>query len=402
MAESARVGTVDATVPSEPAGRSGLVPAIPPPFVGPARRWLALGVVAVLLLGGAVSVVRHLVADTRGSGAKAADWQEPLITDRPTLRGLAPSNIRIGTAVDNRMLAENEQYRATVVSDFTAITPENAMKWSVLAPAPDRYEWGTADRLVKFAVANGQAVYGHTLLWHSSIPSWVDESWSPAQLREVLRKHVTTVVSRYRGKVWAWDVVNEVLAENGALRDTLWLRKLGPGYIAEVFRWAHQADPDARLFINDYGTEGRTAKSDGLWRLVSRLRAQGVPVQGVGFQAHLRSDQDPADIAGTLRRFAALGVAVAVTELDVRLKLPVTPEKLTEQALLYQHVLAVCLAVATCESFTVWGFTDASSWIGQQYPGYGAACLFDADMRPKQAHGALVATLRQPRGELPR
>ncbi|MEU5720703.1 endo-1,4-beta-xylanase [Micromonospora sp. NPDC047738] len=324
----------------------------------------------------------------------APAWRAPSASE-PTLRGLALPNVRMGTAVDDRLLAEDERYRTTLASQFNAITPENAMKWSVLEPARDHYDWGAADRLVEFAEANGQAVYGHTLVWYGSLPSWIDESWSPSQVRAVLRKHVTTVASRYRGRVWAWDVVNEVLAEDGSLRDTIWLRKLGPGYIADAFRWAREADPDARLFINEYGTEGRTKKSDALWRLVRDLRAQGVPIQGVGFQSHLRADQPPTDILGNLRRFAALGVVVAVTELDVRLKLPATPEKLVSQASLYQRVLAACLAVPTCESFTVWGFTDAGSWIPHRYQGYGAACVFDMGMRPKPAHGALVAELRE-------
>ncbi|MGC1211393.1 MAG: endo-1,4-beta-xylanase [Micromonospora sp.] len=331
----------------------------------------------------------------------AATWQAPPAPERPTLRGLAPPNVRIGTAVDGRLLAEDERYRATLASDFTSVTPENAMKWSVLEPAPGRYDWSGADRLVEFAQANGQVVYGHTLVWYGGVPSWVQESWSPSQVRAVLREHVTTVASRYRGRVWAWDVVNEALAEDGSLRDTIWLRKLGPGYIADAFRWAREADPDARLFINEYGAEGRSRKADALWRLVRNLRAQGVPIQGVGFQSHLRLDQAPADITGNLRRFAGLGVVLAVTELDVGLKLPVTPEKLASQALLYQRVLAACLAVPTCESFTVWGFTDAGSWIPQRYPGYGDACLFDEDMRPKQAHGALVAELREHRSAPP-
>ncbi|WP_175440128.1 endo-1,4-beta-xylanase [Micromonospora nigra] len=305
-----------------------------------------------------------------------------------------PSNVRIGSAVDGGLLASDERYRARLAADFNAVTAENAMKWANLEPGPGRHDWTASDQLVDFAQANGQAVYGHTLVWHSSVPSWVVEGWPRERLRAVLRQHVTTTVSRYRGKVWAWDVVNEVLAENGTLRDSLWLRRLGPGYIADAFRWAHEADPDARLFINDYGAEGRGRKADGLHRLVRNLRAGGVPVHGVGFQGHLRADAPPKDPTGNLRRFAALGVSVAITELDVRIQLPTNTEKLLNQALLYQHMLRACLTVATCESFTVWGFTDASSWISSHYPGYGAACLYDEQFRPKPARDALLHELR--------
>ncbi|MGW9193190.1 endo-1,4-beta-xylanase [Micromonospora chersina] len=402
MAEDVRGGTVCASGPAAPGPAPHRLQALlPPPLRRPAdrRRWIAVAAVLLLLVVVAASCV-----DARGGGGgrpSTAAWQTPAGPDRPTLRGAAPPNVRIGTAVDSRLLDTDPRYRATLAADFNAVTPEYVMKWAALEPAPDRYDWDAADRLVAFAEANGQAVYGHALVWHNSVPAWVSESWSPAQLRELLRKHITTVVSRYRGKVWAWDVVNEALAENGTLRQSFWLRKLGPGYLADAFRWAHEADPDARLFINDYGTEGRTKKADALWRLVRQLRSQGVPVQGVGFQSHLRGDQDPTDIAGNLRRFAALGVSVAVTELDVRLKLPATPEKLVGQALLYQHVLEACLAVPTCESFTLWGFTDASSWVTYHYPGYGAACVFDGDLKPKPAHASLVAELREPRSAPP-
>ncbi|MBB4957793.1 endo-1,4-beta-xylanase [Micromonospora polyrhachis] len=321
----------------------------------------------------------------------------PLAPDWPALRGLMPSNVRIGTAVNGQALATNARYRAVLTSDFNAVTAENAMKWGQLQPTRDTYVWRASDDLVAFAQENGLAMYGHTLVWHHSVPPWVSESWSAEELRELLKQYITTVVSRYRGKIWAWDVVNEVLDEDGSLRDTIWLRKLGPDYIADAFRWAHAADPDARLFINDYGAEGRTGKADGLLRLIRKLRATGVPIHGVGFQGHLQWDKQPVDVAGNLQRFADLGIPVAITELDVRIQLPMTPEKLARQAMLYEHMLAACLAVSTCESFTLWGFTDASSWIPHNYPGYGAACLFDTDIRPKLAHSALVRALREGR-----
>ncbi|MFG1775885.1 endo-1,4-beta-xylanase [Micromonospora sp. NPDC049048] len=313
----------------------------------------------------------------------------------PALRDLMPANIRIGAAVDGRLYASDDRYRSTLVTDFNAVTAENAMKWANLQPEPGRYDWTASDQVVALAQSHGQAVYGHTLVWHSSVPSWLSESWSREQLRSALRHHVRTTVARYRGRVWAWDVVNEVLAEDGKLRDSIWLRKLGPTYIADAFRWAHEADPDARLFVNDYGVEGRSRKADGLFKLVRELRAQGVPVHGVGFQAHLRSNTAPIDATSNLRRFAALGVSVAITELDVRIQLPVSTKKLLDQALLYQHMLKACLAVSTCESFTVWGFTDASSWIASHYPGYGAACIYDSDMKPKPARDALLHELRR-------
>ncbi len=217
----------------------------------------------------------------------------------------------------------------------------------------------------------------------------------------MLKDHVTRMVSRYRGKVWAWDVVNEALAEDGSLRDTIWLRKLGPNYIADAFHWARAADPEAMLFINEYGAEWDNRKSAALLGLVKKLREDGVPVQGVGFQAHLPYDRSAAGMAENLARFADSGFAVAVTELDVRVDLPATAEKLQQQARLYLDVVNACLSVSACVSVTVWGFTDAKSWIPSYHKGFGAACLFDEAYGPKPAYRELMAALLVRRASLP-
>ncbi|TYC24348.1 endo-1,4-beta-xylanase [Micromonospora sp. MP36] len=358
-------------------------------------------VVSAVLLAALVVVTAS--GHERSAGPSAASSPTPSAAptpERDNLRDLMPPGVRIGTAIDGRALNLDPAYRDVLASEFDTVTAENAMKWRNLEPSEGVYTWVGADQLVDLAQRNRQSVYGHTLVWHTDVPQWVSPDWSPERLRAVLRAHITAVVSRYRDRVWAWDVVNEVLAEDGTLRDTLWLRKLGPGYIADAFRWAHAADPGARLFINDYGVEGRTRKADALLKLVRDLRAQGVPVDGVGFQSHLEWNRPPKDFAGNLQRFAALGVSVAVTELDVRIKLPASPEKLHQQATVYRDVLAACLSVSACVSLTVWGFTDARSWIPGYHRGYGAACLLDAQFRPKPAHQAMIELLgtRRPRG----
>ncbi|MFI6328424.1 endo-1,4-beta-xylanase [Micromonospora chersina] len=363
---------------------------------------VTLAVSAVLLAVLVVVVAANGHGRSRGPSAAGSPTPSPpaATPERDRLRDLMPSGVRIGTAIDGRALSLDSTYRDVLAAEFDTVTAENAMKWRNLEPSEGVNTWVGADQLVDFAQRNRQSVYGHTLVWHNDVPQWVSPDWSPERLRAVLRAHVTAVVSRYRDRVWAWDVVNEALDEDGSLRDTLWLRKLGPGYIADAFRWAHAADPGARLFINDYGTEMRTRKSDALLKLVRDLRAQGVPVDGVGFQAHLESDRPPAGLAANLRRFAALGVSVAITELDVRVKLPAGPEKLRQQAAVYRDVLAACLSLPACVSLTVWGFTDARSWIPNYHRGYGAACLLDERYRPKPAHAAMIELLgtRHPRG----
>ncbi len=370
------------------------VPAVtrPRPLTAAGLLVAAALVVATVLLAGMAAVGTGRAGDPGGAGAaRSAPAYTPSAAG--TLRGLAPAGTLIGTAVDPRGLNLDPAYPGVLAAEFNAVTAENAMKWRNLEPSPGVYAWAGGDQIVDLARRNGQAVYGHTLVWHNDVPDWVSPDWPAQRLREVLRRHVTAVVAHYRGRVWAWDVVNEVLAEDGSLRDTLWLRKLGPGYVADAFRWARQADPDARLFVNEYGTEGRTAKADALLDLVRRLRADGVPVDGVGFQGHLDAERPPEDVRGNLRRFAALGVRVAVTELDVRVRLPATAEGLRRQAAVYREVLRACLDVAACASVTVWGFTDARSWIPGYHVGFGAACLFDADFRPKPAHAALLDEL---------
>jgi endo-1,4-beta-xylanase len=193
-----------------------------------------------------------------------------------SLRALASKvGLRIGTAVNTDALAANAQYRQITADQFSSVTPENVMKWQVVEPAQGTYDWSAADQLVSFADSNGQLVRGHTLVWQNQLPDWLTTgTFTPAQLRELLHKHITDEVSHFKGHIWQWDVVNEAFNDDGTTRDTLWLRAMGPGYIADAFRWAHQADPRALLFYNDYNIEGMGAKSDAVFALVKQLRAE--------------------------------------------------------------------------------------------------------------------------------
>jgi endo-1,4-beta-xylanase len=308
------------------------------------------------------------------------------------LRQLAkPTGVRIGTAVDTSALADDATYRTLVSQQFDSVTPENVMKWEVVQPERNRYNFTEADTLVAFARANKQKVRGHTLVWHSQLPSWLTEgTWTKKQLRSILHEHVRTEVGHFRGKIWAWDVVNEAFNEDGTLRDSLWLKTLGPNYIADAFRWAHQADPKAILFYNDYNTEGRNAKSDAVYALVQELRADGVPIQGYGVQGHLSTEYDlPNDMPGNLHRFGKLGLRTAVTEADVRITLPVSPAERLAQSAGYSYMLQSCLLERSCISFTVWGFTDKYSWVPTTFPGEGSANIYTETYEAKPAYEAL-------------
>ncbi|ANN17839.1 1,4-beta-xylanase [Amycolatopsis orientalis] len=298
----------------------------------------------------------------------------------------AITNRHVGSAVAANHLANEADYRSVLTREFDNVTPENEMKWGVVEAERGRYDWSGADAIVGYAQRTGKTVRGHTLVWHSQLPDWVDDL--PAgELRSVTRRHIATEMGRYRGKIRAWDVVNEMFNDDGTRRASVFQQKLGDGYVADAFRWARAADPSAKLYINDYNTEGLNAKSDALYNLVRTLKRQGVPIDGVGFQGHLAIQYGfPAGYQANLARFAALGVEVAITEADVRIPLPADPAKLDTQANYFKQLWDGCHAVRPCVEFTTWGFTDRHSWVPDTFPGEGAACLFDTNLRPKPAY----------------
>jgi endo-1,4-beta-xylanase len=309
------------------------------------------------------------------------------------LRDLAAAKGKvIGTAVTGSKLTGT--YGDLAGAQFGSLTPGNAMKWGTVEPTQGSFNWTEADQIVAFAQAHNQQVRGHTLVWHSQNPSWLTTgSWTSAQLSGLLQNHISTEVTRYKGKIAAWDVVNEPFNEDGTYRSTLWYNGLGSGYIASALTWAHAADPNAKLYINDYNVEGVNAKSTALYNLVKSLKEQGVPIDGVGLQAHLILGQVPATLQQNIQRFADLGVDVAITELDVRMALPSDATKLAQQAADYKSVVAACVAVTRCVNVTVWGFTDSDSWVPSTFPGYGAATPYDENYAPKPAYHAIAEAL---------
>ncbi len=318
-------------------------------------------------------------------------------TARPA-RASAAAPPQLGAAVNTVMLAgADARYARTLLQHFASVTPEYEMEMSQIEPAPGRFTFAAADRIVAFAGRHGLPVRGHTLVWDEMVPGWVtDRAWTRPELEAVLRRYITTVVSHYRGRVAEWDVVNEPLTADGRLRRSVWERVIGPGYIALAFRWAHAADPHAALFVNEYGAEWQDAKERALHRLVARLRGAGVPVGGVGLQAHLSLAAHPprAQLTAVLRSFAALGVRVEITELDVETAGPgPLARRLAEQASIYSTVASACRAVPACRRITTWGVTDAASWRGPAQ----RALPFAVDYRAKPAWRALAAAL-SPRG----
>jgi endo-1,4-beta-xylanase len=272
------------------------------------------------------------------------------------------------------------------------------MKWDPTERQPGTFDFGGADPIVAFAEAHAMRVKGHALLWHQALPDWVG-ALSPADLRAAIERHVRTVVGRYRGRIVAWDVVNEAVADDGSgLRSTVFLQKLGEEYLDLAFRAAREADPDALLVYNDYGGEGLGRKSDAIYDLVRRLRARGVPVGGVGLQMHVAALSRPpsGEIVSNMRRLAELGVAVNISEMDVRIRnVPGDSRaRLDVQRREYQDIVAVCVAEPRCHAVTFWGFTDRYSWIDAFF-GPDDPLLFDESYAAKPAFFGVQDALRR-------
>jgi endo-1,4-beta-xylanase len=208
-----------------------------------------------------------------------------------------------------------------------------------------------------------------------------------------MENHITTEAGHYRGQLYAWDVVNEPFNEDGSLRSDIFSRAMGSGYIADALRTAHNADPNARLYLNDFNIEGLNAKSNAMFNLVQSLKNQGVPISGVGLESHFIEGQNPAGIQANMQRFANLGLDVAVTELDDRIQLPTSTAKLSQQATDFSNTVKACLAVSRCVGVTQWGVGDADSWIPGAFGGFGAATMWDNNYQPKPAFTSVVHAL---------
>ena len=316
-----------------------------------------------------------------------------------TLRQLGDlRGLQVGTAIRASTLNASAPYGAIAAREFRSITPANEMKWASVERVRGRYDWSGADATIAFARAHGQVVRGHTLVWHRQLPSWLTESgFTGPQVLQLMTEHVVAEAGRYTGEIAAWDVVNEPFNEDGTFRTSIFEQASnGPDYIAAALHAARRADPAARLYLNDYNIEGINAKSTAMLNLATSLRQRGVPIDGVGIQAHVILGQVPSDFAENIGRFVAAGFEVCLTEIDVRIPLiagEATPAQLAEQAADYARIIEAALAARGCVGVTVWGFTDLDSWIPRAFPGQGAADLLDANLSPKPAYFAMHRAL---------
>lgn len=311
-----------------------------------------------------------------------------------TLRELADQRgLLIGAACSPDTIAQDECYRETLAREFNCLVAENCMKFMYLQPRRGEFDFSEPDALVAFAREHQQRMRGHTLVWHNQLPEWfLQGELTASEALDVLRTHIFTVLGHFRGDVFCWDVVNEALSDEGGWRESSpWYQLLGTQYLAQAFRWAHEADPTLQLFYNDYGMELPGAKSDGCYRLLRELLDQGAPVHGVGFQYHLGAEnrlEHDACLAN-LQRFRELGLAIHFTEVDMGIKNPITDAARQEQADEYANRTRIALD-AGVSALMFWGFTDRHSWIPSFTKGeFDEPLLFDREYQPKPAYEAV-------------
>jgi endo-1,4-beta-xylanase len=329
----------------------------------------------------------------------------------------ASTGVLVGTAVRPYAFSDAD-YSTTLAREFNLVEPEDAMKWLALRPSAGSFDFHDGDAVVRFAQAHAMKVRGHCLVWDHNNPDWLTHgNFTPAQLSQLLHEHIATVMKHYAGQVFAWDVINEALDENGHPRNSPWYNQPGIGladqntaYIEQAFRWARAADPHALLFYNEAEGEGLNRKSDAIYAMMKDFRSRGVPIDGVGLQMHIFTlDVDTEAIAANIARLTALGLQVHITELDVSLPLSsvggesqkagqaekeAQQSDLARQAEIYRRIVRACLQSTGCTAIQTWGFTDKYSWIGSHSHGtHGAALPFDRHYQPKPAYAAWLAEL---------
>jgi len=356
----------------------------------------------------------------------------------PGLKDVFAGSFRVGAALnDNQFFERDGQGAALIKAQFNTITPENVLKWEHVHPQPTKYDFSPSDRYVAFGEANGMFITGHTLVWHSQTPRWVfqDSSGKPLTRDALLARmkdHIQTVVGRYKGRIKGWDVVNEALNEDGTMRKSPWYNIIGDDYIAKAFQYAHEADPAAELYYNDYNLEN-AAKRNGAAELVKKLKAQGIPIAAVGSQTHekLYNTGTAAKLDTTISVLSALGVKVNITELDIDVLPAATQNRTADVGVTAQggvnpavnpfaaglpDTVQRKLAARYSELFNVfikhrgaidrvtfWGVGDGDSWLNN-WPMRGRTnypLLFDRQDLPKPAFDAVLQAARPPARPVP-
>ena len=349
----------------------------------------------------AFAAVLMLLSNCTGTGGKKTAGEAD---SAKGLKDYYQGYFDIGVAVGPNNL-EGEQAEL-IKKHFNSLTAENVMKPGPIHPEEDRYEWENADRIVEFARANNMKVRGHTLCWHNQTGAWMLKDNQGNQVtKEValarLKDHITQVVSRYKGMVYAWDVLNEAIVDNDTgniYRETMWYRICGEEYISKVFRWAHEADPEALLVYNDYNATW-PAKRDRIYTMLRKLLDEGVPLHAVGLQGHWNiNEPTEQNLRDAIDKYSSLGLKIQITELDVSIYVSradtvgigFTPEREQKQIDLYKMAFDVFREKKdVINSVTFWNVSDRHSWRDRRdmkcYP-----LLFDENLKPKKVYGEVI------------
>jgi endo-1,4-beta-xylanase len=311
---------------------------------------------------------------------------------------------RLGASVNPRLLSENEAYRGIASNEFTSITAENHLKMMLVHPAADRFDFSKGDEIVAFASATGKRIHGHTLVWHNQVPQWMkDFQGNQKAWEDLLKHHIQTVVGHYKGKVAGWDVVNESFLDDGSLRSSLWADHI-PDYIAKSFLWAHEADPNATLFYNDYGQDGHPKKMQAILNLVADLKSRQIPIHGIGLQMHINVDSKRTQIEEVITKSAQTGLAIHFSEVDVAVNPKNNPEFVYDekasaaQLELFKLLFKSFLSIPMKQQYgiTFWNISDKDSWLRgyfkrpKEFP-----LLFDENYAKKPAYTELTKSLNK-------
>ncbi|OAA65625.1 glycosyl hydrolase family 10 [Niveomyces insectorum RCEF 264] len=311
---------------------------------------------------------------------------------------LANGKLFFGTATDTNLF--NDTAYMQIINDrneFGLLVPENSQKWQPTEPTQDDFVFNNPDSVHSLTINNQQMFRCHTLTWFQQLPNFVTTTaWTREALTAAIQTHIANVVGHFKGRCYSWDVVNEALNDNGTFRNSVFFQTLGTDYIPISFFAAAAADPQARLYYNDFSLEFNDNKTAGALAIVNIVRQAGARIDGLGFQGHMTTGQTPSRqaLAAVFNRFTALSLEVAITELDVRQpSLPPSAALVQQQATDYVSMVGACLDVARCVGIVAWEYTDRYSWIPSTFPGTGAACLFDENLAPKPAYTAVVSAL---------
>ena len=313
----------------------------------------------------------------------------------------AAKGLTFGTCVNSQWFSNQTgaTYDNILKSEFAMVVAENEMKVDAIEPSQNNFNFGNGDKLVNFALSNNMKVRGHTLVWHSQLPGWMG-NWSGSRdgLISAMNNHITKTMDHFKGKVAEWDVVNEACDDSGnGLRSSVWTNKIGKDFIDIAFQTARKADPNALLFYNDYNIEDMSAKSNTAYNMIKSMKERGIPIDGVGFQCHFINGMSASQLSAieqNIKRYAAIGVQVSITELDIRMN---DSENQTSgfntQGSNYKSLMEIALRNPNVKTFVVWGFTDKYSWIPQTFPGTGRGLIYDSNYNTKPAYTALKEAL---------